>query len=56
MPKPKVSVQDISLKTVIHSKARHSFYSYTDLHPTQCKLSGGSPINKAIFAIISNDA
>lgn len=55
MPKPKMSIQDLSLKTVIYSKARHSFYSYTDLHPTQCKPGGCSPINKTIFAI-SNGA
>lgn len=55
MPKPKMSMQDLSFKTVIHSKAQLSLYSYTDLHPTQYKPSGCFSINKAIFAI-SNGA
>lgn len=50
-----MSIQNLSLKTVIHSEARHLLYSYTDLHPTQCKPSGCSPMNKTIFAI-SNGA
>lgn len=51
----KWAYRNLSLETVIYSKARHSFYSYTDLHPTQCKPSGCSPINKTIFAV-SNGA
>lgn len=51
MPKPKMSIQDLSLKTVIHSKAEYTLYSYTDLHPTQCKPSGCPPINKTILTV-----
>lgn len=46
-----MSIQDLSLKTVIHSKVQHSFYCYTVVHPMQCKSSGCSPINETIFAV-----
>lgn len=52
MPKPKMSIQDLSLKTVIHSKARHSFCTYTDLHPTQSKPSGCPPEYKIHFCYL----
>lgn len=50
-----MSMQNLSFKTVIHSKAQHSLYFYTDLHPTQYKSGGCFPINKTIFSI-SNGA
>lgn len=52
MPKPKTSIQDLSLKTVIHSKARNSFCTYTDLHPTQSKPSGCPPEYKIHFCYL----
>lgn len=54
MPKPKMSIQDLSLKTVTHSKARHSFCAYTNLHPTQENLVVTPQKTRQIFAIQNN--